>query len=383
MAPPGSGLAFESWPDSFEGSDCFRRPDAVENGASHFLEEDWSCCIGKKGTGVGGCTATASSPQKSGGSPATKTLSSISTHVENGQKEEHAVSTKNGSSSQPNGDNDGKDEDEGGNKHDGSNDPSELTHESQQNEMDQQQNGDIGGQDDDDANGKEGGSNDSSELTHGSGRNKGKKDGAKPEESQSSSAEERGKKSGKDSEGPGEGQPDQNGGGRVSDNGKKKGCGREMDAEGNEKATDTPQQSDVIRGISDKYRLFEASSIHLERAMTAPATTKASSSSQYRRGSEGGGMSSNLTLCAESLARSYMSASEFAHNSEECENDIESMTSEMEGVLDRMFPARGGRKSSAVACDDGEDCQRRIEELMSLRKEAVSAKLALLMTPKR
>ena len=53
-------------------------------------------------------------------------------------------------------------------------------------------------------------------------------------------------------------------------------------------------------------------------------------------------------------------------------------------MLDTMFPARG--KKAVGDTDDhenNEDLQRRMEELVALRREAVASKFALLMTPKR
>jgi hypothetical protein len=75
---------------------------------------------------------------------------------------------------------------------------------------------------------------------------------------------------------------------------------------------------------------------------------------------------------------------EFTMSCQECEDDIARITTELESVLDMMFPARSGRKSNeALTFEKSGEYQRKIEELMLSRKEAVAAKLALLLLPKR
>ena len=125
--------------------------------------------------------------------------------------------------------------------------------------------------------------------------------------------------------------------------------------------------------IRIKYRLFQLSAAHMELANPA-------ASSSQRPGNFS--VATHLTSCAESLASSYMSVEEFGERSRQFENDIGRATSAMETALGKMFPARG-RKSNAAPAGRGADLLRTFEELMSSRKEAVAAKLALLMIPKR
>ena len=130
--------------------------------------------------------------------------------------------------------------------------------------------------------------------------------------------------------------------------------------------------------IYSKYQQFQKSTLYMEIAMDPAANT-----SQHDK--KGANMSQPLTSCAETLSSSYLTAKEFMNTSQLCEEEIESSTTEMEGLLEKMFPARPvrGRNRNAVTLDQSEDCQSRIEELMKFRKEAVAAKFALLMTPKR
>mmetsp|Transcript_11464 Transcript_11464/g.21223 ORF Transcript_11464/g.21223 Transcript_11464/m.21223 type:complete len:687 (-) Transcript_11464:77-2137(-) len=325
MAPPGSGLAFHSWPDSLESS-SFHSKTLMKYKASTFLEEDWSCCLGKNQT----IPSTLTSPQKS--SSPSKTSSS-GTHFEHGQNEH--TPTKNGSS---------------------------QSHPTK--------NVDIGKNDNDEENDAP---NHESELTHESERH-GKDDGVQLKENQASLFEETGR-NGKNSEAMNSKCDKENGkqshkGGasQLGDDEKKTGLdGMDADSEN----TNSHSWKD---GIYNKYHLFETSANHMERAMD-PATLST-------QNQQNGASMSHLTLCAESLSSSYLTANEFMNTSQQCENDIEDVTSEMERVLEKMFPARG-RKSNAVASGQSEDFQERIEELMTLRKEAVAAKFALLMTPKR
>ena len=123
-----------------------------------------------------------------------------------------------------------------------------------------------------------------------------------------------------------------------------------------------------------KYHLFDTSAQHMERAMDPVALLP-----QHQ---PNGTSISHLTSCAQSLSSSYLIANDFMKFSQLCENDIDNVTSEIDKVLEKMFPPRR-KKVSAEAMDESKDFQSRVEELMTLRKEAVAAKFALLMTPKR
>jgi len=64
-----------------------------------------------------------------------------------------------------------------------------------------------------------------------------------------------------------------------------------------------------------------------------------------------------------------------------CEDDIAFATKGIQQEIERIFPGRGSRKSTASA--DLGNFKEKIENLLCIRKEAVDAKLAMLLTPKR
>jgi hypothetical protein len=153
----------------------------------------------------------------------------------------------------------------------------------------------------------------------------------------------------------------------ITDN-KKLGGGDEVDME----SEGTNQQS-WTEETRNKYRLFQLSAAHMELANPAGASSQQPGNVS---------VATHLTSCAESLANSYLSMEEFKERSQQFENDIGHATSEMESALVKLFPARG-RKSNTAPAGQCANLLRTIEELVSLRKEAVAAKLALLMIPKR
>lgn len=304
MAQPGSGVAFQLWPGSFEYSSF--HSNALMNKTTDFLEEDWAYCLGKKRPVE--CQSTATSPQKSS-SPSKGTSSSS---FEHGQKEQIPTKNENGSSQK------------GNTKSADTVHSSELTHESQQNEDQDQNNEDDEDRNDEDQNDGE------------------DEDFAKLKENLASSFDD------------------------VGENGEQKKT--EEDGEDNDgSANSQPWRDDIF----NKYHLFETSAAHIERAM--PPASNSSSPHPHP----------HLTFAAESLSSSYLTANEFMHASQHCENDVQNATSEMNKLLDKMFPARGRKSNDAATSDNSEDYQKRVEELMNLRREAVAAKLALLMTPKR
>jgi hypothetical protein len=129
--------------------------------------------------------------------------------------------------------------------------------------------------------------------------------------------------------------------------------------------------------VRDRYHLFHSSAVYMDLAISAAESSLHS----------GGGSVSivpHLNSCAESLTRSYLSMEEFVDMAQRFEDEIGNATSVMEGELEGMFPARG-RKSTIAAFPIGRNAemQRKLEELMRSRREAVRAKLACLMIPKR
>ena len=303
MAPPGSGLAFHTWPESLETS-SFRSNATREYDTSlGFDGEGWSCCLGGE-HGTIECASAASSPQKS--SSPSKSGSSGTTNFEHGQKE--------GPQSKKNGLDNGN---SGEHQHDEKDETFRQT----------------------------------SDLSRESKKNDDEQCGVELSPSQTPSLRNKDR----ESETNNRRHITENGGGKV-----------DTESEG----ANQQSRTDEIR---IKYRLFQLSAAHMELANPAAASSR-------RPGNVS--VATHLTSCAESLASSYMSVEEFGERSRQFENDIGRATSEMETALGKMFPARG-RKSNAAPAGRGADLLRTFEELMSSRKEAVAAKLALLMIPKR
>jgi len=373
MAPPGSGLSFHSWPKVFEDSSF--HINALQYEDLTFMKENWSACLGKKQ--IIECPVEEStSPQKSG-SPS----KSGSSTFENGQKDASITTKHNGASSSLSHSQSAPTENgTSSSKHDSKDTgaSSELTNESQQN----------GGKDGDDTKAKP-----HPESQHSSQSllseddedmegNDSKLEAAEKNEagkeplpdSQSSMSEDPKKlEAAKEAE-------DNN---NQSDYGDSKQPDVDKDEqmvskEGGEEEEEVGKEDEATEqkswkvGLYKKFRHFESSAIHMEQAIEPTTVGRQNDES----------MSNLLTNCAESLSISYLTANEFMDASQQCENEIEKTTSEMEQVLETMFPARG-KKKNVVTSDQSENLQQRIEDLMASRRETVAAKLALLMTPKR
>eukprot|EP00984_Skeletonema_dohrnii_P038695 scaffold42232_cov200-Skeletonema_dohrnii-CCMP3373.AAC.3 len=94
------------------------------------------------------------------------------------------------------------------------------------------------------------------------------------------------------------------------------------------------------------------------------------------------GAVSHLTRAAQSLSTSYLSTKELFDMSSQSEDDIAAATKGIEKEIERIFPGRGSRKPTGNPTDLG-NFKGKIDHLLRLRKEAVDARLALLLTPKR
>ena len=336
MAPPGSGSAFHSWSESLELS-SFHSNSMIKFKTSSFLEEDWSQCLNKNNT-IECPGSTTTTPQKS--SSPSKTGSS-STTFEQGQKEQPSLKNNGSSSQSHSAQQNGatNDDHKDAEKHTNGTDPSELTHETHETSQESSV-------------------------------------GPKPAENNDEDVESINEDL---VNSPSVSKWHQSGnGGTGNENGKKQmgGSGEKMAEEDtNDTADDKANHPSWRDTVIDKYHSFEKSAAYMEKAMDSTALL----SQQHQK--KGTGIS-KLTSCAKSLSNSYLSTTEFMDISQQCENTIEDATTEMEELLDKMFPARG-RKGTAVTASDSENCQTRIEELMRLRKEAVAAKFAMLMIPKR
>ncbi|KAL3766218.1 hypothetical protein ACHAW5_002564 [Stephanodiscus triporus] len=319
MAPPGSGLAFHYWPESFQGS---FHSNTQTYKSSCFVEEDWSCCLGGK-LGTTESASDASSPQKS--SSPSKSGSS-STNFEHGQKEQAQL--MNGSETGNSGKH--QNDEERGVCHQ----TSYLLHGSKNN--------------DDDGYGGE-----LSKIQSSSPRMPGNNDREDDTNNKECNTENGRRNNHSD----------------LNDYNKNKAEEEEIDME-NEGANKQLWKDKIC----NKYYLFRSSAVQMELANPAAVSSPHPGNISA--------VAHNITSCAESLSSSYLSIEEFKERSRQFEDDIGHATSEMEMVLEKMFPARG-RKSSAAPIGQSTDLVRKIAELMSSRKEAVAAKLALLMIPKR
>ena len=322
MAPPGSGQAFRVWPSNNSPS-C----------GGPFVDEGWSCCLGGGNRGMIKCASSASSsssPQKCSSSPTTS--GSGSTNLEHGQKELRAHSM-NWS------ENDNIDKRPNDENVDVSCQTSGSTQESKK-QYDEKCGVDL--------------SENRSSLP-GAHKND-------DNESETSTKEP-----------------------NIENGGSKYRCDTSLPIEcgtkeqGSENGTmkddgaNTRSWKDVIR---TRYHLFHSSAVQMEQAISAAESSRHSGNVS---------VVPHLNSCAESLTRSYLSIEEFNELSQRFEDEIGDATSEMEREIERMFPARGRKSTIAVPPPIGRNAelQRKFEELLSSRREAVRAKLTCLMIPKR
>ncbi|KAL7441591.1 hypothetical protein ACHAXH_010024 [Discostella pseudostelligera] len=333
MAPPGSGLAFHTWPEeSFDGSRLHQATTlskaSCEN--DNFLSEGWDRCLDMGNQEMVECpSSVTTSPRKSGS--ASKSSGS-STHFEHGQKELIPTSSLSQSQSTKSAV-----ESSAGTKERASASDqlsSELSHETKQCDDDE------GGGD-----GKPNGSQPS--TVHEMGNNLVASEKTNNDVCTNENGEEN------------------HGGTSQIENGTTRRGEEDMDFD--QKGANQHQlwKDELCK----KYKSYDQSATHMDKAMEAKTFAV---STQH------------LTSCADSLSASYLSINEFTTRSQECEDDVNRISTELESVLDMMFPARGGRKSNeALTYEKSREFQLKIEELVSLRKEAVAEKLALLLMPKR
>ena len=90
-----------------------------------------------------------------------------------------------------------------------------------------------------------------------------------------------------------------------------------------------------------------------------------------------------LTHAAQLLSSGYIPHHKLSNMSLKCEDDIEFATKGIQKEIERIFPGRGSRKPTGSNPADLGNFKEKIENLLCIRKEAVDAKLAMLLTPKR
>jgi cysteinyl-tRNA synthetase len=131
--------------------------------------------------------------------------------------------------------------------------------------------------------------------------------------------------------------------------------------------------------IYNKYLLFQTSAVQMELANPVAAPL-------HHHHSPDVSMKTRLTSCADMLASSYLTVKEFKEQCQQSEDAIVNATTEIDAVLESLFPARGKKMTSIPTTGQqrrSTESTKSIDELLSTRKEAIAAKLALLMIPKR
>ena len=145
-----------------------------------------------------------------------------------------------------------------------------------------------------------------------------------------------------------------------------------MDAE-----DDANNELSWLINICNKYHLFQTSAVQMElvNPVAIPLHYQGPVVS----------MKTRLTSCADMLTNSYMTVKEFKEQCQQSEDAIVTATTEIETVLENLFPARGKKMASIPSTGQQRSTEsiKSIDELLSKRKEALAAKLALLMIPKR
>jgi len=127
----------------------------------------------------------------------------------------------------------------------------------------------------------------------------------------------------------------------------------------------------------NKYHLFQTSAVQME--LVNPVAIPLHHHSPVVS------MKTSLTSCADMLTNSYMTVKEFKEQCQQSEDAIVNATTEIDTVLESLFPARGKKMTSIPITSQQRSTESitSIDELLSKRKEAIAAKLALLMIPKR
>ena len=138
---------------------------------------------------------------------------------------------------------------------------------------------------------------------------------------------------------------------------------------------DVADQTSWKHELLNKRSNFDASWSFIQKAMQEN-TTEAPST-------HGDRSISYLTHAAQSLSSSYISPDKLSDMSLKCEDDIAFATKGIQQEIERIFPGRGSRKSTGSNPADLGNFKEKIENLLCIRKEAVDAKLAMLLTPKR
>ena len=126
-------------------------------------------------------------------------------------------------------------------------------------------------------------------------------------------------------------------------------------------------QDDTFRHqVSTKRRAFDSSWSHLQESCDT-------------------GKSSSLTSCAHSLARSYCNSKQLSSIAMHCDSNIDATTNKIQDLIESLMPARGRSSDNKVLAPltTDIDTEKRINDLLRSRKEAVSAKYASLLIPKK
>lgn len=119
--------------------------------------------------------------------------------------------------------------------------------------------------------------------------------------------------------------------------------------------------------VSAKRRAFDGSWLKLQESCDTPKS------------------SFSLTSCAHSLARSYCNSKQLSSIFMHCDSDIDATTNKIQGLIETLMPARGrGTDNKALTHSNTSiDTEQSINDLLRSRKEAVSAKYASFLIPKK
>jgi hypothetical protein len=104
--------------------------------------------------------------------------------------------------------------------------------------------------------------------------------------------------------------------------------------------------------------------------------------SQIQESVSNDGNLSNLTTCAQHQARSYCNHKQHAIFDEQADVEIENATNKIQLLIETMVPARG-RGNDCKMTTSGTENEQSIDDLLSVRKDAIAAKYALFLVPKR
>lgn len=127
------------------------------------------------------------------------------------------------------------------------------------------------------------------------------------------------------------------------------------------------EDSTWLREISTRRRAFDFSWSFVDKSVST------------------NGKSSTLSASAHSLDRSYINLKQYTTFAEQCDAKIDNVTKQVQETIEAMMPMRGRRSNSTDPGPSNEvgNNDQSITRLLGLRKQAIAAKYALLLIPKK